>query len=734
MRCLLLLCCAVLLSVPALGQRASVRGVVTDAESGENLAGVNVVVTSEDGRQLGRATDRDGGFAFAGLLPGRYALRATSLGYAPHADTFAVSFEDRVDLEIALEPDEAEMAAVTVEAAAPPPTAAPAGLVQVRPADLAVIPAPDLSADLAGFLTLQPGITTVGDRGGQLYVRGGTPTQNLVLVDGMRLFQPFHIVGFYSAFPAEIVQTADVYAGGFGARYGGRISSVIDVQTRNGSKQRFGGAASIAPFLTALRVEGPIVPDEASFVVSVRESVVERVAEPFVGEPLPYRFGDAFGKVHFFTGPASFVTLAGLRTTDRGTISGSTGDATRVDWANEAAGARFFYLPPALASAALDVAVNYSTYRSGFEPARGPARDADVKSFGGSFELAYFFDDRDVRFGFAAQTLNFDYTFNRALRARSENTTEANAFVEGRFGLGPFRIEPGLRLQLFPSQRRNAAFEPRLRASWAATPATTLSAALGVYHQEIIGLTDERDIGDVFLAWSPIPAGAPTPRALHAIAGVEAQPAPWLTLGAEGYAKQLADMQVLLGDRGLVRSHGEVFGLDLRAEGRPPLGEQAPLYVFAGYGLSAATYHNAREDYRPPHDRRHRLSLVGELQRGPYRLAARWQLTSGRPFTRLFGVYDELGTADAEGTFLTEAGVPTALIEDAPFRGLTPAYHRLDVSAERDFDVGAALLTLQASLINATDRANFFYYDAFRGDRIDQFPLIPSLGLRVAFE
>src|SRR6056297_3425034 len=179
LRILLLLgCAAVWLGPSALGQRASVRGVVTDAESGEALTGVNVVVESEDGRRLGRATDRDGRFALAGLLPGRYTLAASFLGYASHADTLALDFEDRVELEIALAPEESEMDGVTVETEGPPPTAAPAGLVRVR--------------------------------GGQLYIRGGTPTQNLVLVDGMRLFQPFHIVGFYSAFPAEIVQTADV--------------------------------------------------------------------------------------------------------------------------------------------------------------------------------------------------------------------------------------------------------------------------------------------------------------------------------------------------------------------------------------------------------------------------------------------------------------------------------------------------------------------------------------------
>ncbi len=717
---------ALCLAPRAEAQRAVLTGVVNGADDGQALAGVNVVLSRADGQQLGRATDRDGRFAFAGLLPGRYTLGASFLSYDAWADTLALAFGDRVAVEIALAPAETALETVTVETQRTAPPSSPAGLVRLRPADLAVIPSPDIGGDLAGVLTAQPGVTTVGDRGGQLYIRGGTPTENLVLVDGMRLFQPFHIVGFYSAFPADIVQRADVYAGGFGARYGGRISSVIDVATRNGSKQRFGGAAALAPFLTSLRLEGPIVRDEASFVLSVRESVVERVAEPLLGETLPYRFGDAFGKVHFFTGPASFVSLTGLRTADAGTISGVE-DRTRIDWANEALGGRFFYLPTSLA-AALDVAVGYSAYRSSFEPDRAPARDADVQSFGGQFALAYFLDRAEVRFGFGAQTLRFDYTFDRARPGTRENTTEGNFFVEAAFDLGRgVRVEPGLRLQTFPSQQRDLSLEPRLRASWAAGP-VTLSTALGVYRQEIVGLSDERDIGDVFTAWSAIPAGEPTPRALHAILGAEVR-AGGLTLGAEGYAKQLADVQVLLGERGLVRSHGEVFGLDLRAEAR-----RGPLFLLTSYGYSASTYHNAREDYRPPHDRRHRLNLVGGVQRGAWRVSARGQLASGRPFTRLVGVYDALGPPDAEGGFLTDPGTPTMVTEAAPFRGLTPAYYRLDVSAERDFDLGPAVVTLQASVINATDRANFFYYDVLRADRIDQFPLIPSLGLRVAFE
>ncbi len=710
----------------ALGQQATVVGTAADAEDGTRLAGVNVLLEGEDGLRRGQATDGDGGFAFVGLLPGRYVLQASFLGYESRTDTLQIGFGDRIELALRLVPEQTELGAVTVETTATTSTSSPAGLIQITAADLAVVPSPGLSGDLVNVLNIQPGITTLGDRGGQLYIRGGTPTQNLVLVDGMRLFQPFHIVGFYSAFPAEIVQRADVYAGGFGARFGGRISSVIDVTTRNGNKKRFGASASVAPFLTALRVEGPIVRDYVSVVASVRESLLERVASEVVGEALPYRFGDVFAKVHAFTGPASFVTVSGLRTTDEGTLSGSAEEPSRVAWTNEALGGRFFYLPTTVA-AALDVTLNYSTYRSSFEAAAASPRDASVKSFGGAFGVAYFFEGAEIRFGFGGQTLAFDYAFDQRDRPNEDYTTEGHFYIESDFDLGRgLRVEPGFRVQTFPSQRRNFSLEPRLRASWATSPATTLSAAVGVYRQEIIGLTDERDIGDVFTAWASIPENAPTPRALHAILGAEVRPRPWLSLGAEAYAKQLDNMQVLLGNEGLTRSNGEVVGLDLRAEWQRP-----PLYLYAGYGLSAATYHNAREDYRPPHDRRHRFQFVGELTRGPYRLALRWQLTSGRPFSRLRGVFFDLGTPDADGDFITAVGEPGVLTEDEPFRGLTPAYHRLDVSLGRDFTFRTAILTLQASVINAYDRANFFYYDAVRDDRVDQFPLIPSLGLKV---
>src|SRR5690606_35192440 len=113
------------------------------------------------------------------------------------------------------------------------------------------------SGDLATYLQTLPGVVTTGDRGGQLFVRGGTPAENLALVDGIPIYQPFHILGFFSVFPEDLVSSVDFYAGGFGARYSGRTSSVLDVQMRDGNPNKLSGAGSISPFLAEVLAEGP---------------------------------------------------------------------------------------------------------------------------------------------------------------------------------------------------------------------------------------------------------------------------------------------------------------------------------------------------------------------------------------------------------------------------------------------------------------------------------------------
>ena len=378
-------------------------------------------------------------------------------------------------------------------------------------------------------------------------------------------------------------------------------------------------------------------------------------------------------------------------------------------------------------------------YTAEFEPTRGARRTSTAGAYGGHFGYVYYLGPHTVRAGFGGQTFVFDYTFDENLGSLRENTTEGHAFVDADIALGDrIVIEPGLRVQGFPSQQRNTSFEPRGRLTVQVTDRYGFSLAGGVYRQEILGLADQLDVGDGFIAWAPTRDGRPIPRAIHGIAGVDAKLGRSLVLNVEGYAKELFNQVLLLADRGRVLVDGDVIGMDARAEWR-----RGGLTVDAVYGLSRTVYRDgalsgpgaasAPDEYSPPHDRTHRGRLFARYQTGGWALGARAEIASGRPYSRVVGAYLNLGERRQADT-RTEAGIPSVVLTGDPYSARTPAYFRLDLSAERRFDLGPAGLVVHGSLINATDRANFYTYDLFRGEREDQFRIIPSFGIRVEVE
>jgi len=118
----------------------------------------------------------------------------------------------------------------------------------IRPQDIKRLPSIGGQPDLAQALTTLPGFVSTGDQGGQLYVRGGSPVQNKVLFDGMIVYNAFHSIGLFSVFDTDIIGNADIYTGGFNAQYGGRISSIMDITTRDGNKREVDGHIGLNPF------------------------------------------------------------------------------------------------------------------------------------------------------------------------------------------------------------------------------------------------------------------------------------------------------------------------------------------------------------------------------------------------------------------------------------------------------------------------------------------------------
>ncbi len=722
---------------------AIARGVVTDASNGLPLPGANVLLRDSMGTLRGSAANQDGFYLIAGLAAGAYRLQASFIGFATHEDTLIVEAGAIVTRHIALAPGATALDEVVIGAESGAGRVR-AGLQTVRSAGIRRIPAPDAGGDLASWLQSLPGVVALGDRGGQLFVRGGTPAQNLVLMDGLPVWQPFHIVGFFSAFPHDLVSTADFYAGGFGARYNGRISSVVDVTMRDGNTQRFAAAASASPFLASLRVEGPLRKEALSFLGSARLSVIERAAPTFLGQSLPLRFGDVFLKLTSSGGAQSRCSLSALHTFDRGAIDvdqANPGDIFR--WSNTVAGGRCIAFP-ANTSSMLELVGGASYFNNAVEQSMRSERDSDALEINTKINLTAPWRGRPLRAGAFARANWLKYTLGEQfqnLRAGEDLLIAVGAYAELETTPGAnLSVTPGLSATLYPEPYK-PVLEPRLRVSWRQRAHRAFHGALGAYRQTVTGVNDERDAGSVFTAWVPAPVRGAQAQAVHLLVGVEQQIGATLRLAAEGYYKRLRDIPVPILSAiarfttPLTLADGRVYGADLRVEF-----QRGALYGYAGYGLANTSYRATNGSfgtwfgetiarYSPPHDRRHQVSVVLGAERRKFAASVRWQFGSGLPFTRVLGFDDVLALRTLVD--VREAARRPRVLFERPWNGRLPAYHRLDLSLERRFVVAGAPLSIQAGAINAYDRTNLFYFDVFRVRRVDQLPIVPFIALQI---
>ena len=753
---LLLLILLFIYVLPARGQTATLRGFVTDQSDGQSLELVNVALLNGAGAVKGGVTNRDGLYLIPSIDPGRYVLRASFIGYQTYTDTLDLAQDENRSINIALAPSGGALDEVLVESERTSGAARiTAGQQTVRPRDIELVPTPDLSGDLASFLTTLPGVVAVGDRGGQLFIRGGEPSQNLVQIDGVMIYQPFHILGFYSAFPSDVLSRTDIYAGGFGSKYGERISSVIDIAARSGNNQRYAGAVTLSPFISSARLEGPIIKNRLSLMASVRQSLVEDGASQLVSQPLPFDFGDAFVKLSGIVSESSRASVLGLRTFDRGTLVEDTGGTPpeEVRWENRALGARFLILPRLFPLSA-DLRASYSYLETELGPQDEPSRRSAIDNGHIAIDGTFFGDRTDVDVGMALRILTLKSRLGglyQNIETRDERLEHASAYIEPEFKVGArWRLRAGVRVQFF-DVRFDPFLEPRLRLVWDRGD-HQVSAAAGIYHQAVLGLNDRRDAASVFTVWTSAPrprsdledirAGR-AQRAVHAILGYRATPAPWLELSVEGFYKRLSNLFIAEWTAfprfttRLQPANGASFGFDARLEVH-----RRRLYGYVNYGYSSTRYEAEQAqlllwygqetlDFSPPHDRRHQLNaLVSGTVLG-FDVSVRWEFGSGLPFSRAIG-FDGFALVN-DVTNIAETPGSRRVLYERPFNARLPTYHRLDVSAERSFPLGGAELTLQGSIINLYDRRNLFYLDVFTLRRVDQLPLIPSFGVKIEF-
>lgn len=729
-------------------QSTTVQGFVRAASDGHLLQGANVVLRDTAGTVQGVSVANENGLyqISVSLDAARYRLQISFVGYETYRDTLRLTPGEKRVVSVSLAASARQLEGVTVEGRQGVEDAE-AGLRQISPADIETIPTPGLGGDLSAYLRSLPGVTTTGDRGGRLYVRGGTPSQNLVLVDGIPLYKPFHILGFYSAFPGDMVSSADFYAGGFGAEYMGRISSVLDVELRTGNTEAYEGSVGGGPFLASVRSEGPIQRGTSSFLVRARHSLIEYTSPAFLQEDTPYKFYDVTAKIHTQSA-SNQCSFVGMRTYDRGRIDPERNAS--FQWTNTAVGGQCLIFGDRSAQI-LDVSFGTTRFNNGVRSSDGTEREAGTWRFYTNFDLtqpAFWGNTLRWTAKVRADQYNFDFEeFALGATADDQFLITATTHIGAEVDWGDaFTFNPSLGAQ-FPISYAPPSVEPRLRFSYrpGGSTRTTFTAAGGLYHQFVAGLTDERDAGSLFQVLEPTPFEDTPSRAIHAVVGWDQKLGAPLRLSVEGWYKDLEDLPVprwtpiVRFNTNLARADGTAFGVDLSLQYR-----QGPVRLGATYGYGEVTYRAAKDrlgawgdrslvEYSPPYDLRHKLGLTASADTDWGSASVRWQYSSGLPFTSVYGFDTFLEVRGRRDRPFRSIGTPRTLFQEA-YDSRLPPYHRLDVSLEREFSLGASSSVLvEGGAINAYDRANVFYVDIFTLDQVGQLSLIPYLAFEVSF-
>ena len=302
MRGVILFCIVYLIYFNALAQKVTVSGTVKDAANGETLIGVNIF---DKKNQKGSVTNNYGFFSYS-LFEKEVNLVFSYVGFEPVLVSLILERDTLLNVE--LQPA-GLLNEVVIEGQKDDPIqeSTQMGTVNVPLRDIKNLPALMGEVDIFKILQLLPGVQSGSEGASGLYVRGGSPDQNLVLLDGVPVYNATHLFGFFSVFNADAINNVELIKGGFPARYGGRLSSVIDISMKEGNMKEFQGEGSIGLIASKLTLEGPIVKDKTSFLLSARRTYLDLIARPIIRnstggqEDVGYYFYDVNAKVnHIF--------------------------------------------------------------------------------------------------------------------------------------------------------------------------------------------------------------------------------------------------------------------------------------------------------------------------------------------------------------------------------------------------------------------------------------------------
>ena len=735
--------------------RTVLRGFVYEKNTSEPIMFANVILKGIDNKDIlkGTATDVNGLYNLTSLESGNYKLIVTYIGYdTTEYNIFIKSGEVKTkNIEIAkssVKLNEVKISGERLEMK----TEVKAASIKITSQDLKIIPSIGGEPDLAQYMQIIPGVVFTGDQGGQLYIRGGSPIQNKVLLDGMTIYSPFHSIGLFSVFDSDIIRTTDVYTGGFGAEYGGRISSIMDIKTVDGGK-KLSGKLSSNTFGSKLLVKGPISKNKrSSFILSAKTSYLDKTSEILYKEPilffddkgLPYSFTDLYSKISFQGSNGSKLSVFGFNFQDKVNYE----NVSKLNWTSTGIGSQFTLLPngsPIL----IEGNIAYSNYLIELNEIAYPLRSSSISGFDMGLDFTSFPKKGKLKYGFDIHGFSTDFTTYNSINQRvdqDENTTEFSSYFNYQFKSIRWIIEPGLRLQYYG--KLGTSLEPRFGVKYIASEKFRLKLAAGNYSQNILSTSSDRDVVSLFNGIISSPENIKNndgsdlmqkfQKSQHLILGIEFDLNQDIDLQIEGYIKDFSQLSNINRNRideddpEFITESGIAKGIDFLLKYKK---NNVYLWTVYSYGYITRKYNELI--YNPNFDRRHNINFVGSYKYGKnktWKTDLRWNLGSGFPFTQTQGFYEQISFSDGINTDYNSENGNLGIIYSNLNEGRLPYYHRLDLSTSKNIKFNEkSSLEISASITNIYNRENIFYFNRIKNERINQLPFMPSVGLNFLF-
>ena len=692
-------------------QSGIISGFISDSSSAEALIGANVIL-QETGQ--GMATDINGYYIIQNITPGNYVLMVSYVGFKLKKEKLKISDGQSIKLDISLSEDVVELTQieVTAEQIQRKSNIQPSK-INLSPRMMKAAPAlaePDL------FRTIQalPGVLTTSEFSTGLVIRGGNTDQNLILLDGVTVYNPSHLGGIFSNFIVDGVKEAELIKGAYNAEYGGRLSAVLNIISREGNQKKFEGKANLSLLSAQATIEGPFY--KGAWVFSGRRTYFDKIFQNVPTIP-PYYFYDI--QSHIYTD---------LTSKDRLSLSFYNGvDDLLFDtfgltgrWGNRTVSAQYRRVFSEKLIGNFLYANSLFFTEFGLGGSNGLVSDNQIDDATVAANFSWFkSSESTLKFGAQMKTLGFLYTnsFNDSLQFEiNTKPKEFATYAKLKYSASEKLIlEPGLRINLYDVYSDSIFPDLRFGMKYLLNDNRYLNFSVGNYHQFIATFQDDYN-PNILDQWIAVDNSVSPAKSSQIVLGYEEYIKDLYKIQVEGYYKDIKNLftfeesrattdeaisDSLLSDI-VTPSDGYAYGLELFAQkmsGRLS-GWLAYTFSVSRKSMNSIFYEN-EEEYYNSWDRTHSFSALGNyIFNNKWDMNWKLSLQSGQAYTPIIGYYNQILPEGPDEVYRTIPGTRNS--------ARYSPYSRLDLGIVYHTKLFGSKMDIYVQVINVLNRKNIF--------------------------